>query len=235
MTSRFLRRPGPYLLALALFAAGPSLPCASGPDPDAPSVVAPDPGTGALYVREPDALVPLPVLGIDAELRITGLLVQGTVRQTFRNTSGRTIEALYVFPLPERATVDAFEMRVGDRVVRSQVRERETARAAYETAKQEGRKAALIEFARKGLFRTSIAGILPGEEIAVTLRYFDEAEDTDGVFALTLPLTWTPRYGADAARPAGPADAPPDESPDAQGVSLEPLCPDEPFVPADEP
>lgn len=212
MTTRSLRRPGIILVALAavLFAAPPSLFTAADADePGAPSPGAPDPGTGTLYWKAPDGLVPLPSLGIDAELRVTGLLVQGTVRQTFRNTSGRTIEALYVFPLPERASVDAFEMRLGDRVIRSEVRERETARAEYETAKQEGRKAALLEFARKGLFRTSIAGIGPNEEIAVTLRYFDEADFADGLFTLSLPLTWTPRYDADAARPAARVEAPP--------------------------
>lgn len=220
MTSRFPRRTGVFLAALVpvfflalrspLFAAGQD-----ADEPGAPSRAALDPGTGVLYWKGTDGLVPLPLLGIDAEMRVTGLLLQGTVRQTFRNTSGRTIEALYVFPLPERASVDAFEMRVGDRIVRSEVRERETARAAYETAKQEGRKAALLEFARKGLFRTSIAGIAPGEEIAVTLRYFDEAEFQDGLFSLTLPLTWTPRYRA--------GDTQPQENPEA---------PDEAFVPA---
>ena len=221
MTTRSLRRPGIFLVALF------AVLCAAPPSLGAPSPSGLDPGTGTLYWKAPDGLVPLPSLGIGAELRVTGLLVQGTVRQTFRNTSGRTIEALYVFPLPERASVDAFEMRLGDRVIRSEVRERETARAEYETAKHEGRKAALLEFARKGLFRTSIAGIAPDEEIAVTLRYFDEADFADGLFRLSLPLTWTPRYDADAARTAGtPAD--PLALPDLDSVLSEAdLCPEE--------
>ncbi|HZN02882.1 MAG TPA: VIT domain-containing protein [Candidatus Polarisedimenticolia bacterium] len=205
MTSRILRQFSGVIAAVvsAFFAAIPSVPCAAAEAREAGATTggpALDPGTGSLYWRSSDGLVPLPALAIDADLRVTGLLVQGTVRQTFRNTSGRTIEALYVFPLPERASVDAFEMRLGDRVVHSEVRERDTARAAYEAAKQEGRRTALLEFTRKGLFRTSIAGIAPDEEIAVTLRYFDEAEDRDGGFALALPLTWRPRYRPGAER-----------------------------------
>jgi len=168
----------------------------------------PAPGTGTLYWRSPGGLVPLPALTIEADLRVTGILVQGTVRQTFRNTAPATIEALYVFPLPERATVDSFEMRVGDRVIRSVVRERALARTEYETARSEGRKAGLVEFAGRGLFRTSVSGINPGEEVAVTLRYFDEAAWSAGTFALALPLTWTPRYAPVAPDDSGAAGSP---------------------------
>ena len=156
-------------------------------------------GTGTLYWRSPQGLVPLPALTIEADLRVTGILVQGTVRQTFRNTAPATIDATYVFPLPERASVDSFELRVGDRVIRSVVRERAEARAQYETARAQGRKAGLVEFVGRGLFRTSVSGINPGEEVAVTLRYFDEASWSDGIFALVLPLTWTPRYAPAAS------------------------------------
>lgn len=176
-------------------------------EPNAGAAAAPgpalDPGTGTLYLKLPDGLVPAPALRIDADLHVNGLVAQGTVRQTFRNTSGTTIEALYVFPLPERASLDGFEMRIGDRIVRSVVREREQARADYDAARREGKQAALVEFARKGLFRTSIAGIPPNGEIAVTLRYFDQVEYRDGRFALSLPLTWTPRYRVDET----PSDA----------------------------
>jgi Ca-activated chloride channel family protein len=211
-------------------------------DGGAPAVTLPAPGTGTLYWRSPQGLVPLPALTIEAELRVTGILVQGTVRQTFRNTAPTTIEAIYVFPLPKRASVDSFELRVGDRVIRSVVRERAEARTEYETARSEGRKAGLVEFAGRGLFRTSVSGINPGEEVAVTLRYFDEAAWADGTFALALPLTWTPRYTPSAPdAPAGgagsgPATAPPVSAVDPPAVGGWPTfsC-GSPLVPAASP
>jgi Ca-activated chloride channel homolog len=171
----------------------------------------PAPGTGTLYWRSPEGPVPLPALAIDVDVRVTGMLVQGTLRQTFRNTAPTTIEAIYVFPLPEHAVVDSFELRVGDRVIRSVVRERAVARTEYEAAKSAGQKAGLVEFAGRGLFRTSVSGINPDEEVAVTLRYFDEADWAGGAFSLALPLTWTPRYAPEApGAPPEPnaADAP---------------------------
>jgi len=205
MRNRQPARPTLIAAAIAAATAAALIPAATLPArADAVPTLAP--GTGTLYWRSPQGLVPLPAVTIEADLRVTGILVQGTVRQTFRNTGPATIEATYVFPLPERATVDAFELRVGDRVIRSVVRERAEARTEYETARSEGRKAGLVEFAGRGLFRTSVAGINPGEEVAVTLRYFDEAAWSDGTFSLVLPLTWTPRYAPTAlGGPAAPA------------------------------
>jgi Ca-activated chloride channel homolog len=164
------------------------------------SSVAPDPGTGELYMETATGLVPLPALDMKVELEVTGPLVQGTVRQTFRNSTMQVIDAVYLFPLPETAAVDSLELRTGERVIRSVVREREAARAEYDNARREGRKAGLVEQARRGLFRTSAASINPGEEVTIVLRYFDQAEFADGVFWLSFPLTWTRRY---APAPAG--------------------------------
>jgi hypothetical protein len=46
---------------------------------------------------------------------------------------------VYVFPLPEDAAVDHLRMRVGERVVEGQIRERAAARAEYEQAMPCGR------------------------------------------------------------------------------------------------
>src|SRR5262245_20631633 len=100
-------------LSLLAFAATP-LAAADEPAPAAPP---PEPGTGAMYAKTDNGLVPLPTLSIDADVRVTGILVQGTLRQTFTNDTGGTIEAVYVFPLPDRAAVDSFELRVGDRLI----------------------------------------------------------------------------------------------------------------------
>ena len=200
MTRRPAWFPAPLgtLLSLAVFAFAPLGAAVEPPPAAAPP---PDPGTGAMYAKSAAGLVPLPTLSIDAEVRVTGILVQGTLRQTFTNDSDRVIEALYVFPLGERAAVDSFELRVGDRIIRSRVRERAEARATYEAAKASGRKAGLVEFARRGLFRTSISGINPGESVAVALNWFDEAAWSEGEFSFALPLTWTPRFTPDLPPP----------------------------------
>ena len=72
-------------------------------------------------------------------------LVEAEVIQTFTNDTDTALEATYLYPLPGGATLTDFELRFQDRVIRSVVREKQEARATYETAKAEGKKAALLE------------------------------------------------------------------------------------------
>jgi Ca-activated chloride channel family protein len=119
------------------------------------------------------------------------------------NPTGEWREGVYVFPLPENAAVDHLDMRIGERVVEGQIRERDEARRSYETAKAEGRKTALVEQERPNLFTTSVAHIGPGEEVVVAIEYQQTLAYDGGSFALRFPLAITPRYVPGA--PAGGA------------------------------
>src|SRR5207247_2677696 len=103
-----------------------------------------------------------------------GILVHGTVAQTFRNPTSEVIDCVYVFPLPERAAVHRMEMRIGGRRIVSVIEEKEEAKRVYEQARQEGRKAALVEQERPNLFTTSAASINAGESIDIVLDYAPE-------------------------------------------------------------
>ena len=151
-------------------------------------------GTGTLLWRSPSGLIRLPVLKTEVDLEVTGVMARGKVTQRFTNPSDEVIEVLYVFPLPDRAAVDRMEMRIGPRRILAIVQEREKAKRTYERAKQEGRKAALVEQERRNLFTTSAANINPGETIEVVLEYLEEVSYADGEFSLRFPLTFTPRY-----------------------------------------
>jgi Ca-activated chloride channel family protein len=142
------------------------------------------------------------VLDLEVRLEVTGILVHGTVRQTFRNPLSETIECLYVFPLPERAAVHRLELRIGERRIVSVIEEREEARRTYERARQDGHKAALLEQERPNLFTVAAANINPDEGVEVTLDYLQEISYADGEFGLAVPLTLTPRFS-----PRGVEDA----------------------------
>ena len=155
-------------------------------------------GSGELLWRSERGLIPLPIAGIEVELDVTGPMVRGRLTQRFLNPTGETIDVLYAFPLPERAAVGAMELRVGSRTIVAEVREKEAARRTYEQARAEGRKAALVAEQRPNLFTTAAANIGAGETIEVVLEYLEEADWSEGAFRLRFPLTFTPRYGADA-------------------------------------
>ena len=95
-------------LLLALAAAGPS---ASEPE----ALDLHDVGAGELLSRSEHGFARLPVTKLEVDLSVTGIMLRGAVTEEFRNPAAEVIDAVYVFPLPERAAVDAMEMRIGDR------------------------------------------------------------------------------------------------------------------------
>lgn len=154
--------------------------------------------SGELLWRVGGTYVPMPVLQTDVLMRISGVVQHGTLTQRFENPSQVVIEALYVFPLPERAAVHHMEIRIGDRRIVSVVQERQQARATYTQAKKQGTKAALVEQERPNLFTMSVANINPGESITVVLEYVEELEVRNNIYSVKFPLTFTPRYVPDA-------------------------------------
>ena len=74
-----------------------------------------DPGTGALVVETAAGRVELPVVGLNVDLYVTGTSVRGTIVQRFLNSESDTIDATYVFPLPEGAAVDHLTLQVDGR------------------------------------------------------------------------------------------------------------------------
>ena len=136
----------------------------------------------------------LVALASDVHYQIGGLIAEASIRQRFSNSSNDWIEAQYLLPLPEGAAVHDMTLRVGERVIVGEIREKEQARADYVEAAASGRRAALVESDRANLFRTAVANIGPGETIEVEVRWWQSIQYRDDRFSLSLPLTYTPRY-----------------------------------------
>ena len=154
------------------------------------------PGQGTLMLKATgsDAEVAAPLLFTDVDVAVSGMTARTTVTQRFANPTSEWREGVYVFPLPETAAVDHLDMRIGERRIEGQIRERAEARAAYEQAKSEGRKATLVEQERPNVFTTNVAHIGPGEEITVTIEYQETLRYDTGAFRLRFPMVVAPRY-----------------------------------------
>jgi Ca-activated chloride channel family protein len=126
--------------------------------------------------------------------QVTGNVARVRVTQKFENPSDDWVEGLYVFPLSAGAAVDELEMLVGERRIRGEIKRKQEARAAYEQAKSEGRRASLVDQKRPNMFSTSVANIAPHSSITVEIAYLDTIPFRDGRYALSLPLSITPRY-----------------------------------------
>ncbi len=143
---------------------------------------------------EPGRYVPAPCQKSDVSMTVTGPIVRATVTQEFTNPSDQWVEGIYVFPLPERAAVDHLRMRVGERVIEGMIKERAEAKRTYEQAKQEGKRASLVEQERPNMFTTSVANIGPHDTITVEIQYQETLVPDRNRFRLRLPLVIGPRY-----------------------------------------
>jgi Ca-activated chloride channel family protein len=141
---------------------------------------------------KPKARCPLKHTDVKAE--ISGFLSRVVVTQEFENPFREKIEAVYTFPLPQNAAVDDMTMIVGDRTVRGKILRREEAQAVYEAAKSGGQVASLLDQERPNIFTQSVANILPGEQIKITISYVDTLKYEDGAYEFVFPMVVAPRY-----------------------------------------
>ncbi|HEV8330696.1 MAG TPA: VIT and VWA domain-containing protein [Steroidobacteraceae bacterium] len=148
----------------------------------------------------------LPLKDTQVEIAVAGVIADVKVTQRYRNDGTRPIEAEYVFPGSTRAAVYGLTMTIGERRVVAQIREKQQARAEYQAAKSAGKSAALLEQHRPNVFKMSVANILPGDDIAVELRYTELIVPTDSIYELVFPTVVGPRYTTDRAAGAAPLD-----------------------------
>jgi Ca-activated chloride channel family protein len=141
--------------------------------------------------------IPAPVVKTDVRFTVTGVIIRARVTQEFIHpgtTAEGWLEGIYVFPLPDAAAVDHLRMKVGERTIIGEIKERAEAKRVYEQAKQEGKRASLVEQERPNIFTTSVANIAPGDRITVEIEYQDTVRYDLGSFSLRFPMVVGPRY-----------------------------------------
>ena len=115
------------------------------------------------------------------------------VDQTFLNTEGRTVEALYMFPVPEGASVANFSMWINGKEMIGEVVEKERAREIYESYKRVNRDPGLLEQTDFKTFEMRIFPIAPGAEQRVKISYYQQLDVDHDRATYVYPLTTTSR------------------------------------------
>jgi Ca-activated chloride channel homolog len=147
-------------------------------------------GVGAIATERGN----LPLEALDVAATLTGLVARVVLTQTFGNRFDQPLEASYIFPLPDRAAVTEFRMEVGERLVEGVLKERGEARAAYDQAIAEGRRASIAEEERPGVFTMRVGNLLPGERVKVRLVMTGPLPWDEGEATFRFPLVVAPRY-----------------------------------------
>lgn len=149
------------------------------------------------FVKSDDPSVDrLPLKGTEVAVKISGVIADVTVTQTYRNEGRRAIEAKYVFPGSTKAAVSGLNVRLADRLITAQIREKQQAQIEYDTAKKEGKTAALLEQHLPNVFQMNVANIMPGDDVKVELRYTELLVPQSGNYEFVFPTVVGPRYNS---------------------------------------
>ncbi len=119
------------------------------------------------------------------------------VRQVFRNTEQRIVEALYTFPVPAGASVSNFSMIINGREMVGEVVEKKRARQIYDSYKAVKRDPGLLEQVDYRTFELRIFPIAAGAEQHITVTYCQQLDFDHDNATWVYPLATTTRPGVD--------------------------------------
>ena len=111
-----------------------------------------------------------------------------SVEQVFSNPHGTDLEAIYSFPVPEKAAVGEFTYWIDGQAVTGEVLEKEQAREIYEGEKQAGRETALTEQDSYRTFDISVYPVRAGQDVRIKLTYIQPVHIDSSIGRYVYPL-----------------------------------------------
>lgn len=111
-----------------------------------------------------------------------------SVTQVFGNPNDVTLEAIYSFPVPEKAAVGEFTYWIDGQPVTGEVMEKQQARNIYEQEKAQGRETALTEKDEHKSFDSAVYPVLPKQDVKIRLVYIQAVHADHGIGRYVYPL-----------------------------------------------
>lgn len=110
------------------------------------------------------------------------------VEQVFHNPHQRDLEAIYSFPVPDKAAVAEFTVWIDGQPVNGEVVEKKRARQIYNEEKAAGRDAGLAEQDGYKTFDLHVAPVRAGQDTRIRLTYIQPAHVDTGIGRYVYPL-----------------------------------------------
>ena len=118
-----------------------------------------------------EKIPPLSVKYHRVSVEIINQVAKTSIDQVFINNHPRDIEGIYIFPLPEEATISEFAMYIGDKKVEGEILDRDQARRIYEDIVRRMKDPALLEYVGRNMFRARVYPIPARGEKRIRLSY----------------------------------------------------------------
>ncbi|MBU3617627.1 VIT domain-containing protein [Polynucleobacter sp. JS-Fieb-80-E5] len=132
---------------------------------------------------------------VSAKGKVQGLLLEMTIRQQYKNTTKKTLETVYTFPMGWGATFMDLSVEMGGKRLSGVVTEKKDAEEQYENAISKGDAPIMLEKNSDGLYTVNLGSLKPKEEAVIEYTYSQLLRFEEGHVRLTLPTTIAPRYG----------------------------------------
>lgn len=156
----------------------------------------------------------LPQVTLKSHTTILSKTSRTVLTQTFTNPNQtKAIKNVrYTFPLYDGVSVVGFTCRVGDRIIKGLVKEKERAKADFQEAVERDETAGLLEQLpdASDVFTTTVGNIPPAATIVSEITYLGELKHdaaVDGI-RFTIPTAIAPRYGEYPGELLSKADIP---------------------------
>ncbi len=111
-----------------------------------------------------------------------------SVEQVFSNPNNTDLEAIYSFPVPEKAAVGEFTYWIDGQAVTGEVLEKQQAAEIYESEKQAGRETALTEQDSYRTFDIFVYPVRAGADVRIKLTYIQAAHVDSSIGRYVYPL-----------------------------------------------
>jgi len=141
-----------------------------------------------ILVPSRDDVPPLKIVDHLVSARIRNQIAITTLNQTFKNESGRRLEATYIFPIPEGADITDFRMTFNGKMVEGEVLPADEAREIYESIVRRRRDPGLIEFIGRRLMRARVFPIEPHSTTEIQIEYQQVIDRVSNMSRYRYPL-----------------------------------------------
>ena len=111
-----------------------------------------------------------------------------TIEQRFSNPNPDDLEAVYSFPVPEKAAVSEFTYWIDGKPVTGEIIEKDRARKIYREEKQAGREAGITEQDDYKSFDMKVWPVKANGDVRVRLAYIQPARLDTGIGRFVYPL-----------------------------------------------
>ncbi len=150
-------------------------------------------GTGRAYavgylVPSAADVEPLSIRYHRVNVSVRERVAETRIEQTFFNHTGRQLEATYVFPVPDGATVSGFAMWINGRRQTGELLDSGAARQVYETIVARTRDPGLVEHMGGELFRARVFPIAPNSEQRIEIQLTQTLDYQGSVIHYRYPL-----------------------------------------------